>query len=159
LVRVPVRKARAGRDTLVAQRRPLELEGLGCSAKLEIRSAVEPGPDVVEVVLDVPERDRHGPILGVKGPFTFAPLPFPNGGFGSTREAGREAEGAAAGRVARLSPSPPRRVPTRPAAPSPLADALPADADPRDERRRPRGGNREPLVGDLGHHHTGRGRS
>src|SRR5262249_45828872 len=42
LVRVAVRKARAGRDALVAQGRFLEREGLGRSAELQVRHALEP---------------------------------------------------------------------------------------------------------------------
>src|SRR5213595_3951468 len=62
-VRVAVRKATAGRDALVAQTGSLELERLGRQAELQVRRAVEPGPDVLQVLLEVPERERHGPIL------------------------------------------------------------------------------------------------
>src|SRR5918996_3217761 len=70
LVRVAVRKAIAGRDPLVAQAGLLELEPLGRQAKLQVRRAVEPGPDVLQVLLEVPERERHGrnpmaPLAGV----------------------------------------------------------------------------------------------
>src|SRR5438876_9451550 len=64
LVRVAVRKAIAGRDALVAQAGLLELERLGRQAELQVRRAVEPGPEVLQVLLEVPERERHGPILG-----------------------------------------------------------------------------------------------
>src|SRR6266540_4283640 len=60
LVRVAVRKAIAGRDALVAQAGLLELERLGRQAELQVRRAVEPGPDVLKVLLEVPERERHG---------------------------------------------------------------------------------------------------
>src|SRR5215207_4873532 len=60
LVRVAVRKATAGRDALVAQAGLLKLERLGRQAELQVRRAVEPGPDVLQVVLEVPERERHG---------------------------------------------------------------------------------------------------
>src|SRR5919108_1824401 len=60
LVRVAVRKAIAGRDALVAQAGFLELERLGRQAELQVRSAVEPGPDVLQILLEVPERERHG---------------------------------------------------------------------------------------------------
>src|SRR5918996_3653415 len=60
LVRVAVRKAIAGRDALVAQAGFLELERLGRQAELQVRRAVEPGPDVLQVLLEVPERERHG---------------------------------------------------------------------------------------------------
>src|SRR3954454_8049428 len=58
-VRVAVGKAIAGRDALVAQAGPLELERLRRQAELEVRRAVEPGSDVLQVVLEVPERERH----------------------------------------------------------------------------------------------------
>src|ERR687888_2761725 len=60
LVRVAVRKAIAGRDALVAQAGFLELERLGRQAELQVRRAFEPGPEVLQVVLEVPERERHG---------------------------------------------------------------------------------------------------
>src|SRR4029079_18821095 len=63
LVRVAVRKAIAGRHALVAQTGLLELEGPGRQAELQIRRAVEIGPDVLQVLLEVPERERHGAIL------------------------------------------------------------------------------------------------
>src|SRR5213596_1614762 len=59
-VRVAVRKAVAGRDALVAQAGFLELERLGRQAELQVRRAVEPGPEVLQVLLEVPERERHG---------------------------------------------------------------------------------------------------
>src|SRR5438876_415820 len=58
-VRVAVRKAIAGRDALVAQGGFLELERLGRRAELQIRRAVEPRADVLQILLDVPERERH----------------------------------------------------------------------------------------------------
>src|SRR6266705_41906 len=63
LVRVAVRKAIAGRDALVAQAGFLELERVGRQAELEVRRAVKPGPDVLQILLDVSERERHGEIL------------------------------------------------------------------------------------------------
>src|SRR5687767_8099167 len=59
LVRVAVRKAIAGRDPLVAQAGALELERSRRQAELEVRRAVEPGSDVLHVLLEVPERERH----------------------------------------------------------------------------------------------------
>jgi len=59
-VRVAVRKAIAGRNGLVAQAGLLELERLGRRAELEVRRAVELGADVLQILLDVPERERHG---------------------------------------------------------------------------------------------------
>src|SRR6059036_3827274 len=63
LVRVAVRKAVAGRDALVAQAGLLELERLGRQAELQVRRAVEPGPEILQVLLEVPERERHSAIL------------------------------------------------------------------------------------------------
>src|SRR5262249_29994629 len=63
LVRVAVRKAIAGRDALVAQGGSLELERLRRRAELQIRRAVEPRTDVLQILLDVPERERHAAIL------------------------------------------------------------------------------------------------
>src|SRR5947208_3913875 len=63
LVRVTVRKAIAGRDALAAQGGFLELERLGRRAELQIRRAVEPRAEVLQILLDVPERERHGAIL------------------------------------------------------------------------------------------------
>src|SRR5947207_9131822 len=60
LVRVAVRKAIAGRDVLVAQAGLLERERLGRQAELQVRRAVEVGPDVLQVLFEVPERERHG---------------------------------------------------------------------------------------------------
>src|SRR5256714_7734044 len=58
-VRVAVRKAIAGRDALVAQTGSLELERLGRQAELKVRRAVEPRADVLQILLDVPEREWH----------------------------------------------------------------------------------------------------
>src|SRR6266498_2243082 len=60
LVRVSVRKPIAGRDALVAQAGSLELECLGRRAELQVRRAVEIGPEILQVLLEVPERERHG---------------------------------------------------------------------------------------------------
>src|SRR5213595_1108335 len=62
-VRVAVRKAIAGRDALVAQGGSLELEHLGRRAELQVRRAIEPRADVVQILLDVPESERHAAIL------------------------------------------------------------------------------------------------
>src|SRR3954469_6891119 len=62
-VRVAVRKAIAGRDALVAQTGLLELERLGRQAELQVRRAVEPGPEVLQISLEVLERERHAAIL------------------------------------------------------------------------------------------------
>src|SRR5918995_1481133 len=59
LVRVAVRKAIAGWDALVAQAGLLEFERLGPKAELQVRRPVEVGPDVRQVLLEVPERERH----------------------------------------------------------------------------------------------------
>jgi hypothetical protein len=63
LVRVAVWKAIAGRDSLVAQAGFLELKRLGRQAELQVRRAVKPGPEVLQVLLEVPERERQGAIL------------------------------------------------------------------------------------------------
>src|SRR3954453_23260462 len=63
LVRVAVRKAIAGGDALVAQAGSLELERIGRQAELQVRRAVEPRADVLQILLQVPERERHGAIL------------------------------------------------------------------------------------------------
>jgi hypothetical protein len=63
-VRVAIRKAIAGRDALVAQARLLELERLGRRTELQVRRAVEPRADVLQILLDVPQRERYGAILG-----------------------------------------------------------------------------------------------
>src|SRR5436305_3539764 len=60
LVRVAVRKPVAGRDALVAKAGSLELERLGRQAELKVRRAVEPRADVLQILLEVPERERHG---------------------------------------------------------------------------------------------------
>src|SRR5437762_7061216 len=53
LVRVAVRKAIAGRDALVAQAGSLEFERIGRQAELQVRRAVEVGPDVLQVLFQV----------------------------------------------------------------------------------------------------------
>src|SRR5438105_2360342 len=59
LVPVAVRKAIAGRDALVAQAGLLELERHGRQAELQVRRAAEPGPEVLQILLEVPEPERH----------------------------------------------------------------------------------------------------
>src|SRR5204863_9334106 len=63
LVRVAVRKAIAGRHALVAQGGFLELERLGRRAELQVRRAIEPSADVLQILLDVPELEWHWAIL------------------------------------------------------------------------------------------------
>src|SRR5436190_12996321 len=63
LVRVAVRKAIAGRDALIAQAGLLELERHGRQAELQVWRAVEPRAHVLQILLDVPERERHLTIL------------------------------------------------------------------------------------------------
>src|SRR5256714_3486825 len=63
LVRVAIRKAIAGRDALVAQAGFLEPERRGRRAELQVRRAVEPRAEVLQILLDVSERERHGVIL------------------------------------------------------------------------------------------------
>src|SRR6185312_5523411 len=64
LVRVAVRKAIAGRDALVGQAGLLELERAGRRAELQVRRAVEPGAEVLQIVLEVPACERHRAMLG-----------------------------------------------------------------------------------------------
>src|SRR3954453_16000586 len=59
-VRVAVRKAIAGRAALEAEGGSFELERLCRQAELEVRRAVEPGSDVLQVLLEVPVREWHG---------------------------------------------------------------------------------------------------
>src|SRR5512135_2133176 len=66
LVRVAVRKAIARRNPLVAQAGLLEFERLGRQAELQVRRTVEVGPDVLWVLLEVPERERHGRIVSLR---------------------------------------------------------------------------------------------
>jgi hypothetical protein len=57
---VAVGETIAGRDVLVAKAGLLELERLRCDAELQVRRAVEVGPDILQILLEVPERERHG---------------------------------------------------------------------------------------------------
>src|SRR5437588_5451736 len=66
LVRVAVGKAIAGRDALVAQCGSLEAECLGRRTELQVRRAVEPRAEVLQILLDVPERERQGAVLWVE---------------------------------------------------------------------------------------------
>src|SRR6476469_392305 len=60
LVRVAVREPVVGRDALIAQAGLLELERLTRETELQVRRAVEVGPDVRQILSEVPERERHG---------------------------------------------------------------------------------------------------
>src|SRR5262249_60074798 len=57
LVRVAVREAIVGRDALIAQAGPLELERLARVAELEVRRPVEVGPEVLHILPEVPQRE------------------------------------------------------------------------------------------------------
>src|SRR6188472_3904115 len=59
LVGVAVRKPVTGRNALIAQAGSLEPERPGRHSELQIRRTVEVGPDVLEVMLEVAERERH----------------------------------------------------------------------------------------------------
>src|SRR5262245_28130045 len=59
-MRVPVREPVAGRDTLIAQATLLELKRLTRKTKLQVRRARKGGPDVRQILPEVPERERHG---------------------------------------------------------------------------------------------------
>src|SRR4051812_35153492 len=83
LVRVAVREAVAGRDALVGQPGFLELERLGRRAELQVRRAVEPRPEVLQILLEVPERERHGAILWqlwLGSPGLLCDVPAPSAG-------------------------------------------------------------------------------
>jgi hypothetical protein len=54
LVRAAVGKAITGRDALQAHAGLFELERIGRQAELQVRCAVEIGPDVLQVLLEVP---------------------------------------------------------------------------------------------------------
>src|SRR5436190_17056166 len=73
LVSVAVRKAIARRDALVAQAGVLELERCGRQAELQVRRTIEPRADVLHVLLEVPERERHGVILCFRGSLRLVP--------------------------------------------------------------------------------------
>src|SRR5258706_14966182 len=60
LMRVAEREPIVGRDALVAEAGLLELERLACEAELQVRRAVEVGPEILQILLEVPERERHG---------------------------------------------------------------------------------------------------
>src|SRR5213595_1821422 len=62
-VRVAVWKAIAGRDALVAQAGFLELERLGRQSELQVRRTIEPRADILQVLFEVPERERHGLLI------------------------------------------------------------------------------------------------
>jgi hypothetical protein len=66
-VRVAVRKAIARRHPLVAEPGLLERKRLGRQAELQVRRAIEPGADIFQVPLEVPEREWHGLILWRRG--------------------------------------------------------------------------------------------
>jgi hypothetical protein len=52
------------------------VERLGRGAELQVRRAVEPRADVLEILLDVPEPERHGAILRRRAGRAAAPLPI-----------------------------------------------------------------------------------
>src|SRR5439155_22238204 len=84
-MRVAVREAVVGRDALVAKAALLELERLACVAELEVRRAVEVGPEILQILLEVPERERHGRDPSVQSPPRRVPL-----GLCATRPTGFE---------------------------------------------------------------------
>jgi hypothetical protein len=57
---VAVREATAGRDALIAKPRLLELERFGCEAELQVRRTVEVRPDIIQILFEVPQGERHG---------------------------------------------------------------------------------------------------
>src|SRR4051794_18007354 len=74
LKRVAVREAIVGRDALVAKAALLQLERLAREAELQVRRAVEVGPEILQILLEVPERERHGRDATVQSPPRRAPL-------------------------------------------------------------------------------------
>jgi hypothetical protein len=60
LVCMPKWEPVAGRDALVSEGRVLELECLGGGPELELRRAVEHRADVLKILLEIPEGERHG---------------------------------------------------------------------------------------------------
>src|SRR5687767_2659260 len=70
LMRVAVREAIVGRDALIAQAAVLELERLARVAELKVRRAVEVGPEILQILPEVPQRERHGrdPTVHQAGP-------------------------------------------------------------------------------------------
>jgi hypothetical protein len=55
-----VRKAVAGWDSLVTQPGLLKFERVGGQAELQVSRTVEVGPDVFQILFEVPQRKRHG---------------------------------------------------------------------------------------------------
>src|SRR5262249_2779363 len=76
LVGVAVGKAIAGRNPLVAQAGLLELERLSGHAELQVRRAVEIGPDVLQVRPEVPDRERHRRNPTVPAPTDYRLIPL-----------------------------------------------------------------------------------
>src|SRR4051794_37376118 len=114
LVRVAVREAIAGRDALVAEAGPLEPERLARVAELQVRRAVEVGPEVLEIRFEVPARERHGRdrTAGMAGagfepakaePHGLQPRPFDRSG---TPPSGREYSAARPAFIVLSSPGP-----------------------------------------------------
>src|SRR4051794_12634749 len=70
LMRVAVGEAIVGRDALIAQAAPLELERLARVAELKAGRAVEVGPEILQILPEVPQRERHGgdPTVHQAGP-------------------------------------------------------------------------------------------
>jgi hypothetical protein len=58
-----VRKAVAGWDALVAQPGLLKFERVGSQTELQVPRTVEIGPDIVQILFEVPQRKRHVAIL------------------------------------------------------------------------------------------------
>ena len=59
-VRMAVGKPIASRDTLIGQTAALEFERFGRRTELQVRCAIEHRPDLLQILLEVPERERHG---------------------------------------------------------------------------------------------------
>jgi len=74
-MRVAVREPVVGRDALIAQAGPLELERLTRVTELQVRRAVEVGPDVRQILSEVPECERRSRFYGSGFAFRGRPAP------------------------------------------------------------------------------------
>ena len=63
LVRVAVGEAVAGRDALIAEPGLLEPQRVARVAELQVGRAVEVGPEILQILLEVPARERHAASL------------------------------------------------------------------------------------------------
>src|SRR5262245_15068005 len=101
----------AGRNALIAEAGALELERGGRQAELQVGVAVELGADVLQILLEVPERERHGrnPMRALVRELG----PTPRSGIGTDDEVDSVPCSASAPRPP-ISPSPTRTATTSP---------------------------------------------